>query len=300
MIHQAQIKKAEKIGVVLAEVNRDTGEVDAHWVQHNVHARGIGAKAALDEIEAVQKIKAMSDDYRVVNKPDDDGMILLYNSDRSLVLDRDGATPRDTLLLLSQAIENGTPWKTTKVPDDGGQAHKEGWHITDNPFEEGDDNYEKWDAAWEASAEAAVGEEEDDTTGGSVVKQEYRIRYAEAGHPNHCGDWLANMLNQLVLGKSSTDIEKFDAICAANGVDLSKYNRTTPGWQGRLRMTGRNLLARKIYLANGVLVVPEIARTDANVGELRAPADWMAAQRYKMPKAELQQAEAQKRQEQAA
>lgn len=172
------------------------------------------------------------------------------------------------------------------VPVDGAIAYKEGFTAADCPFTsetEDDEEYakfEKWNDDWDAAADAATDDEEN--KGGSVVKDAYRARYAELGHPNHCGDWLANLLNNLVQGKSQTDIARFEAICDANGVDLSKYNRTTPGWQGRLRMTGRNLLSKKVYLAGGVIKTP-VSGADP---EYRAPADWMAAQRFKMPKAE--------------
>lgn len=172
------------------------------------------------------------------------------------------------------------------VPLDGAVAYKEGFSAADCPFssETEDDeeyqNFEDWNTAWDEAADAATEEEPEHT--GSVVKDTYRARYAELGHPTHCGDWLANILNNLVQGKKATDLARFEAICEANGVDLSKYDRGNPGWQGRLRMTGRNLLAKKVYLAGGVLKTP-IEGADP---EYRAPADWMASQRFKMPKAE--------------
>ena len=118
-------------------------------------------------------------------------------------------------------------------------------------------------------------------TGGSVVKSEYRARYAERGHPAHCGDWLAETLNGLILGKTHTDLEKFEELCALNGVDTSKYKREGTGWQGRIRMTGRNLLAKRVFEADGVLLLPPSVRPEPGVEQLQAPADWMAAQRYK-------------------
>lgn len=174
------------------------------------------------------------------------------------------------------------------VPLDGTVAYKEGFSAADCPFttETEDDeeyqNFEDWNTAWDEAADAATEEDDGESKGGSVVKDTYRARYAELGHPTHCGDWLANILNNLVQGKKATDLARFEAICEANGVDLSKYDRGNPGWQGRLRMTGRNLLAKKVYLAGGVLKTP-IEGADP---EYRAPADWMAGQRFKMPKAE--------------
>jgi hypothetical protein len=77
------------------------------------------------------------------------------------------------------------------------------------------------------------------------------------GHPTHCGDAMATLLNSLCVNKAGTNLEMFEQICAANGVDLSKYNRTTRGWQGRLRMTGRNLLAKRVLANNCTLLMPE-------------------------------------------
>jgi len=95
------------------------------------------------------------------------------------------------------------------------------------------------------------------------------------GHPTTCGDELANLLNNLCLTKSGIDMPRFEAICMANGVDLSKYNRTTNGWQGRLRMTGRNILAGKVFAAGGV-VLPPIEGAEP---QYQLSSDWMASRR---------------------
>lgn len=197
-----------------------------------------------------------------------------------------GNEPAESAGAPEHGAKSGVERDEKGVPVDGAIAYKEGFTAADCPFTsetEDDEEYakfEKWNDDWDAAADAATDDEEN--KGGSVVKDAYRARYAELGHPNHCGDWLANLLNNLVQGKSQTDIARFEVICDANGVDLSKYNRTTPGWQGRLRMTGRNLLSKKVYLAGGVIKTP-VPGADP---EYRAPADWMAAQRFKMPKAE--------------
>lgn len=92
----------------------------------------------------------------------------------------------------------------------------------------------------------------------SVVPSKYRQKYAEQGHARHCGDALARALNDRCLDeKGKFQLASFEAICKLNGVDLSKYNRTNKGWAGRLRMTGRNLLAKVVYEAEGVLKTPE-------------------------------------------
>lgn len=121
-------------------------------------------------------------------------------------------------------------------------------------------------------------EEEDAEAGGSVVAPHYRAKYAEAGHPTHCGDWLAVTLNNLCLNEKGTNVEFFQAICEANGLNMDKYDRTSHGWQGRFRMTGRNLLGRAVFMAGGVLKVP-------NAEDMQAPAEWMDGKRYKAKKA---------------
>lgn len=172
------------------------------------------------------------------------------------------------------------------IATNGAVAYSEGTPAGDCPYNsetEDDEEYahfERWNEEWDAAADAA--EAEDDSKGGSVVSEKYRAKYAELGHPTHCGDWLANLLNNLCLTKKDTDLERFETICQANGVDTSKYKRDGVGWQGRIRMTGRNLLAKQVYLAGGVIKTP----VEGADPEYRAPADWMAAQRFKMPKSE--------------
>lgn len=111
----------------------------------------------------------------------------------------------------------------------------------------------------------------------SVVSPTYRARYAEAGHPTHCGDWLAQTLVEATTNSGGINMELFETICQLNGVDTSKYNHTTHGWQGRVRMTGRNILARVVFVNDGVLKMP----SDTT---LQAPQEWMAAQHYKSSK----------------
>ena len=300
-IHHSTKVKAEKLGIMLTENVSEfrldppgnggypLGTVQAFWGKHNVYAFGVGAKPAMEQMEAIIALKDKHPTCRIFNEPTDPFLIKVWNDDRTLVLDREAMLPVDALIVANE----GKPWKPTEVPLDGGEAHKAGFPITDNPYdepEEGEEDdtgkmsrYTLWDEAWEASAdEADAAEAEDDKdVGGSVVKSEYRIRYAEAGHPNHCGDWLAETLNSLILGKTQTDLEKFEELCALNGVDTTKYKREGTGWQGRIRMTGRNLLAKRVFEADGVLLLPPSVRPEPSVEQLVAPGDWMSAQRFK-------------------
>jgi hypothetical protein len=91
---------------------------------------------------------------------------------------------------------------------------------------------------------------------GNIVKPLYRQRYARMGHPRHCGDELAELLNRLCLVDDALNLEVFEAIMDINGVDISMYNRTRQGWEGRLRMTGRNKLAAVVRAHDGQVKMP--------------------------------------------
>lgn len=154
----------------------------------------------------------------------------------------------------------------------------------DNESEDQDecDRAEAWYEGWDAAADAAgeANETEDKPT--SVVADKYRAMYAEAGHPDNCGDWLAQLMDELCVNDAGTNMELFESICALNGIDLSKYNRESRGWQGRLRMTGRNLLARKVFLVEHLLLPETLTPNEGGV--VPAPADWLATRPYKRPK----------------
>lgn len=129
---------------------------------------------------------------------------------------------------------------------------------------------------------AAEGEDEDERTG-SVVPDLFKKRYAEAGHPGHCGDWLALTLNKLCQTmdgkKVITDLDRLEAIAASNSVTPDRVDRlgtATNGWQGRYRMTVRNMLAKKVA-DKGFLFVPEGCGVKTDT-EIKAPKEW--CQRY--------------------
>lgn len=110
----------------------------------------------------------------------------------------------------------------------------------------------------------------------SVVKPTYKLRYAERvvngevrgkkgvskkAQARSCSDWLALELAARTLGeKDALNVGAFEAILDANGIEHRHWNRTTKGWQGRLRMTGRLALQRvvaaeeQLFLADGEAV----------------------------------------------
>ena len=294
-IHHATLAKANKAGMVLSddpktfvEFNGKTAPKDtvrAHYPKYNLIAYGIGAPAAFEQMAATVRIKTHDDSRIIVRNEYDPFEIAVFNHDRTLAPYRGYAIPTDAYNAIAILDQSKKPWLTTKVPDNGAEAHKQGFTADDNPFrgdEDDDASTEKADA-WDAEFDEAIeADEEPEDAGGSVVKEVYRIRYAEAGHPNHCGDWMAQTHNNFVIGKAQTDLDVFERICNENGVSLAKYKREGNGWQGRLRMTGRNLLSRVVYANDGLLKLP--AGLVEGTTELRAPSEWMAEQNYKVKK----------------
>lgn len=135
--------------------------------------------------------------------------------------------------------------------------------------------------------EAEDGDE--DLRPGSVVKSGYKLRYrtraqemarkpkdvAKKALERSCCDWLAIELAKRVLTtdkKPKLIVPQLEAILDANGVDHRKWNRTTPGWQGRLRMTGRLALQR---------VVAESGELQLGGGDsVAAPKNWVARHQH--------------------
>lgn len=117
---------------------------------------------------------------------------------------------------------------------------------------------------------------------GSVVPAKYKVIYAERGDATHCGDWLALTLNRLCKvmdgKKEVTDLDRLETIATANGVEAARVDRlgtATNGWQGRYRMTVRNMLA-KVVAGKGHLFVPDGCGAEGDV-EMEAPRDWVLA-----------------------
>jgi hypothetical protein len=247
-IHHTQKAQAQKLGVILTA---EGDLVKATWPEYNQEVMGKTASAALESMREIMETVRNA----------------AANDEEDLPEDNEPEQPE------SDGIERNA----AGIPLDGGQAHKEGFTASDCPYtSETDDEeeyaeYERWNTEFDEHAD----EEEEDK--GSVVAEKYRAKYAEMGHPTHCGDDLATLLNNLCQTKNETDLGRFEAICNANGVDLSKYNRTTNGWQGRLRMTGRNLLARKVYEAGGLLHTPI---EGADPEGYKMSDEWMATRRY--------------------
>ena len=316
-ISHAQVSQAAKMNVTLEEhADGENVLVRAFWPDKGVAVYGTSPTDAIKQMKAAISITGMEGEYRVLADMEQKRMIRVYGPDSAF---SDLMTPVAALkavkkgdLKLKSDDESSDTTADPEVSDhtdvdaverasngvalDGATAYAEGTPAGDNPWptDGTDEEYEsavKWDEEWDAAADKVVEDGDDDAPkGGSVVGEKYRAKYSEAGHPTHCGDWLAETLNELCIGANRTDIARFEAICSANGVDTSKYRREGTGWQGRIRMTGRNLLAKKVYMAGGLLLAPSADPDDSEgMAKHQAPAEWMSAQRFKMPKAQQDQ-----------
>lgn len=302
-IHHSQQKKAEKAGYTLTE--GDEGVV-AFWPRRGLAIHGASSADAMAQMQAAQVIMT-GDAYRIAVDADQPRLVSVYDAEMRLKGSPMPPVAAHRLIFLDRTAEwsdeGGENDRVELFPDleqptvtaeringiaiDGAVAYKEGTPSGDCPYssetEIGNDseapgseydNFLRWNEEWDAAADEATDEE--DKGGGSVVSSKYRAKYAEAGHPTHCGDWLAETLNEIVLNKEGVNLELFEAICGLNGVDTSKYKRSGVGWQGRIRMTGRNLISKRVFLNEGKLILPEA------LGLFKqAPPEWMALQRFK-------------------
>lgn len=102
-------------------------------------------------------------------------------------------------------------------------------------------------------------DEEEPKVSGSVVPEAYRTLYKQVssnGQSN--GDWLAEWLVAATNGVNGFNADDFRAICEANHMDLTKGwallpTSGQPGWQGRYRMNGRQVM-EKIAAKQGFIL----------------------------------------------
>ncbi len=112
-------------------------------------------------------------------------------------------------------------------------------------------------------------DEEEEKPSGSVVPEEYRIQYKEkSSNGQTCGDWLAEFLVGQTHNAQGFNVEDFTYILNRNDVDMTaKWAKLPesgqPGWIGRYRMNGRQVLERLVAergWVNGIadrFIVPE-------------------------------------------
>lgn len=264
-IHHTKVKQAMDIGCYVSML--DANQVRIFWPQRAVELVSPTVDEALVEMRAAQHI-VHNYGYRVITS----GIRVIVVNDDGYQMNEVPKYPSVLLAALEAGEDewtkppNGNPPEPVAVlsdridgiPKSGLTAYREGVPASDCPFPEESDEFSHWNEEWDEAADEATAEEagEDVPRVGSIVTSRYRANYAELGHPTHCGDDLAILLNSICQNKAGTNLDIFEAVCAANSVSLAKYNRTKKGWQGRLRMTGRNLLAKKVLEQQGKLLMP--------------------------------------------
>jgi hypothetical protein len=120
----------------------------------------------------------------------------------------------------------------------------------------------------------------------SVVKREYKIKYKIRAAANglkgkvakrSTWDWLAQIMAEQTLNKNKkTDVDALYEFFDINEVDHSNWTSRTPGWEGRLRMTG-GLALRRIIAERGTLWLrdgSEVEVPEEELARLRAKYDF--------------------------
>lgn len=98
-------------------------------------------------------------------------------------------------------------------------------------------------------------EDEDDEGPHSVVPEGFKALYREIGiNGQDNGDFLAAAMSEFCRTTEGIDVFRVEKLLSRNGIDREPIagNR---GWEGRYRMTARNMLARRIA-DDGTLYVP--------------------------------------------
>lgn len=237
--------------------------------------------------------------YTVVRDAEAKGIALEYDAenDRTTATHGDGTTithaaPKQAVAILVLARKLAAEYPALRLEQDGDEYHVVAVDPEHSEFritlDEVDDSTLSFilEAADEAGIDPEAGyEEEDHTSSGSVVADSYKKAYAEAGHPTHCGDWLAQFwftnkpTKSVVDGGKTTvlDVDEADRLFLQNGVDSSigKWGATfhgnkapKNGWEGRFAMSGLNILRKRVADAGQLLWNHEV---------IEPPADWIEA-----------------------
>jgi dynactin complex subunit len=119
-------------------------------------------------------------------------------------------------------------------------------------------------------------EDEEKPEPNSIVKEKFKLKYIENAKATGAvgkaarrsnWDWLAQRIAEECLGeKEKINIESFQDLLDANGVDWSKWTNRNKGWEGRFRMTGRVALQR---------IVAEKGELKTMAGISVPPPDWI-------------------------
>lgn len=143
--------------------------------------------------------------------------------------------------------------------DDEGNERATGFVVThdeaEEPIYEGQkvpSLAELLDTCADQELDPSAQDEDEPEVSGSVVPEHYRQQYrAASSNGQTCGDWLAEWLVAQTNGANGFNVEDFTAICVANDLDMSRGwallpTSGQPGWVGRYRMNGRQVLEKSV------------------------------------------------------
>ena len=81
-----------------------------------------------------------------------------------------------------------------------------------------------------------------------------RARYAEAGHPQTCGDWMAEALKVFRTADGDFDLEGLTRCLKENDIQPLKVDMERPGAIGRFRMCAGLMLRRQASKVGHVVI----------------------------------------------
>ena len=281
-IHHTKAKQAMQMGCHISVADH---QYRIFWPQRAIELFARSVDSALSEMRAVQSIIDINPDYRIVTNHKNEMVTVFDHAAGNMVMAGCPALPTDILSTMEAGEEKWMPMEEPDEPKvdeithiggvhiNGAIAFKDGVPAADCPYPEESEEFKRWNDEWDDAADQS----QLPPSKGSVVTSHYRANYSELGHPTHCGDELAVLLNNLCLNKAGINIGLFEKICEANGIKLGRYDRTTRGWQGRLRMTGRNLLTKHLKNNGGLLLMPEGMHPES----YQLSKDWVASIEHK-------------------
>ena len=176
-VHNAIVKKAQKFGIIMEDLGNEEDRNErfkAIWPEYNQVLFGPEAKYLLDDMIAVREMRKHWASFDV--KIQDDNTVVIK--------------VRGTNIEVSGMRANAAF-----------DVAKKAWQEARSELDIDD---EEEDNEIEAEIDAAHAGDEEERVG-SVVSEKYRARYAETGHPNNCGDWLREVLDNLCKNKAGTN-----------------------------------------------------------------------------------------------
>lgn len=248
-IHHATIKRAASLGLSITadRAGRVTisGEifpgVESEWWFPNTDATSVSTYAK-DMLQAVYQARVYAKEYGLEIKQSALGGFTVHIPGGQHV------KGTDLLDVLTRAVDKATARRNAEAAvrpaPKAKAAPKKAAPVADE--DESEDGEEVEEESYEEVEEEEVPES------GSVVKDKYRERYREEGHPDDCGDVVAGVMAKTLKASGELDIDRLWKLAQANGIEYTKYMTGNRGWQGRARMSIGNVLRGRLRRGEGV------------------------------------------------